>query len=361
MSERTIWGVHMPRELGTSPVEQGFVAIGWPDLGDLAAIAPSRDAFKAAYKQVYPGETPGTVAIGAGVPYRFIAEMAAGDLVVFPSKADRMVNIGVLENGYRYMPQASEDYPNRRPVRWLKHLPRAMFSQAALNEIGSAITLFRVTSNAEEFYAAVEGRAIEAAEIDSRSAEQVSAQVEDSTEDFIIKRLKDSQSAFQFEHFVAHLLKCMGYFARVTQASGDGGVDIIAHRDELGFEPPIIKVQCKQVFTNIGRPEVQQLHGAVEHGEHGLFVTLGVFTAEARTFERTKPNLRLLDGPSLIELIYAHYDSFEPRYQMLLPLKRTYIPAPVGSASDWSGDHPTASLLSDRAKSSKRRRGRSPS
>ena len=121
----------------------------------------------------------------------------------------------------------------------------------------------------------------------------------------------------------------MGYHSRVTQASADGGIDIIAHRDELGFEPPIIKVQCKQILSTIGRPEVQQLHGAIEIDEHGLFVTLGSFTADARTYERGKPNLRLIDGPTLIELIYSHYHEFDPRYQMLLPLKRTYIPGPV--------------------------------
>ena len=239
-----------------------------------------------------------------------------------------MVNIGVLERGYEYAPQANAKYPNRWPVRWLKQLPRTTFSQAALNEIGSAITLFRVTSNAEEFLAAVEGRTLHVEEIDAQSAERVSAQVEESTEDFIIKRLKNSQTPYQFEEFIAHLLTCMGYHARVTQASGDGGIDIIAHRDELGFEPPIIKVQCKQILSTIGRPDVQQLQGAVEHGEHGLFVTLGSFSSDARTFERTKPNIRLIDGPTLIELIYAHYDRFEPRYQMLLPLKRSYVPAP---------------------------------
>tara|TARA_B100001971_G_C17634679_1_gene260403 strand:+ start:135 stop:458 length:324 start_codon:yes stop_codon:yes gene_type:complete len=107
----------------------------------------------------------------------------------------------------------------------------------------------------------------------------------------------------------------MGYHARVTKASGDGGVDVIAHRDELGFEPPIIKVQVKQVLDQIGRPAVQQLHGAIETGEHGLFVTLGGFSNDARVFERRKPNLRLVDGDALIALIYSHYHKFEPRWQ----------------------------------------------
>jgi restriction system protein len=76
---------------------------------------------------------------------------------------------------------------------------------------------------------------------------------------------------------------------------------------------------------------VQKLFGAIEREEKGLFVTLGSFTADARTFEQTKPNLRLIDGAALIELIYTHYHQFEPRYQMLLPLKQSYIPGPIVS------------------------------
>jgi restriction system protein len=334
MTDKTIWGIHMRREHGLAPIEQGYIAIGWREMGDLTLLQPTREAFKAAYEVAYPNSKEQTVRTSAGVPYRFLVEMKPGDIVIFPSKPDRMVNIGVVEGDYTYQPQAPFDCPHRRAVHWMKHIPRASFSQPALNEIGSALTLFRVSSNADEFLAALEGETFEPDEIDEASAEAVSAQVEESTEDFIIKRLKTSQTPYQFEHFVAHLLKCMGYFSRVTQASGDGGVDIIAHRDELGFEPPIIKVQCKQILSTIGRPDVQKLFGAIEREEKGLFVTLGSFSADARTFEQTKPNLRLIDGPALIELIYEHYHQFEPRYQMLLPLKRSYIPGPIASASD---------------------------
>ncbi|HEV2567619.1 restriction endonuclease [Sphingomonas sp.] len=329
MSKRTIWGIHMPREHGLTPVQDGHVAIGWHQLGDLSQIKPTREAFKAAYARAFPNAKPGEIPVGAGLLYRFAVEMQPGDLVIFPSKPDRMVNIGVVDSPYIYDVSKPLNRPNIRRVAWLKHIPRTSFSQSALNEIGSALTLFQVSSNADEFIAALEGRSLEPEALDEASAERVAEQVEESTADFIIKRLKTAQTAYQFEHFVAHLLKCMGYFARVTQASGDGGVDIIAHRDELGFEPPIIKVQCKQITSTVGRPEVQQLHGAIEHGEHGLFVTLGGFSADARTFERTKPNLRLIDGEALIDLIYGHYHQFEPRYQMLLPLKRSYTPGTV--------------------------------
>lgn len=334
MTEKTIWGIHMPREHGLHPVENGYVAIGWHRLGDLSKIPPNREAFKAAYIAGYPEEKLGSVPVSAGVPFRFAVEMKQGDVVIFPSKPDRMVNIGMIDGNYHFEKVAAHDRPNLRNVKWLKHIPRSSFSQSALNEIGSALTLFKVSSNADEFLAALEGAAFQPEDLDEVSAERVSAQVEETTEDFIIKRLKSSQTPYQFEHFVAHLLKCMGYHSRVTQASGDGGIDIIAHRDELGFEPPIIKVQCKQILSTIGRPDVQQLHGAIESGEHGLFVTLGSFSNDARTFERMKPNLRLIDGAGLIELIYAHYHQFEPRYQMLLPLKRSYIPGTLGSDTE---------------------------
>ncbi|KUR79071.1 restriction endonuclease [Novosphingobium sp. FSW06-99] len=333
MTDRTIWGIHMRRDHGLAPIEQGYIAIGWTQMGDLSLIKPNRDAFKAAYQRAYPDEKPGKIPVSAGVVYRFAVEMKPGDIVIYPSKADRMVNIGILEGGFEYDAAAPFNCPQRRRVKWLQHIPRANFSQPALNEIGSAVTLFKVTTNADEFLAAMEGQSFEAEEIDEDSAERVTEQVEESTEDFIIKRLKTSQTPFQFEHFIAHLLKCMGYYARVTQMSGDGGVDIIAHRDELGFEPPIIKVQCKQVLTTIGRPDVQKLFGAIEREEKGLFVTLGPFSADAKTFEQTKPNLRLIDGSALIELIYEHYHEFEPRYQMLLPLKRSYIPGPIATAN----------------------------
>lgn len=332
MTEKAIWGIHMAREHGLAPVEMGYVAIGWHKMGDLSAIPPNRDAFKRRVAEAYPDKKPGAVPVNAGVIYRFVVEMKLGDIVVFPSKPDRMINIGVISGEYRYVPDGAVNCPNWRKIRWVKSIPRASFSQSSLNEIGSALTLFRISSNADEFLAAMEGHAFEADDVDADdevSAERVSMQVEESTEDFIIKRLKSSQTPYQFEHFIAHLLKCMGYFARVTQASGDGGIDIIAHRDELGFEPPIIKVQCKQILSTVGRPDVQQLHGAVESGEHGLFVTLGSFSSDARTFERTKPNMRLIDGATLIDLIYAHYHQFEPRYQMLLPLKRSYIPGSI--------------------------------
>jgi len=325
----TVWGYHTTEEVGTDPVDNGYAAIGWHELGDLTPLPPDREAFKARYEQIFVGAKPRTIQVSGGQVFRFIHELAIGDILVFPCKSDRRIYIGRVAGPYEYRPEKSATYPNRRPVDWLTSLEREAFSQDALYEAGSFLTLFRISNYAEEFVAALSGKpqtlahdADESREVAASLAEQF----EESTEDFVIRQLKSEQSPYEFEHFVAHLLQCMGYYARVTKASGDAGVDVIAHRDELGFEPPLIKVQCKQTLGTNDRPDVQKLYGAIEKDEKGLFVTLGSFSSGARTFEQTKSNLRLLDGKELVELIYAHYDKFAPRYRALIPLKRTYSP-----------------------------------
>lgn len=102
----------------------------------------------------------------------------------------------------------------------------------------------------------------------------------------------------------------MGYRTRVTEASGDGGFDVIAHRDPLGLEPPIIKVQCKRTLASIGAPDVQKLTGTLAPGgsELGLFVTLGSYSKDAQHLGRTRQDLRLVNGSELVDLIVEHYD-----------------------------------------------------
>ena len=255
--EAVVWGLHIKHMFGDAPIEHGYIAIGWHELGDVSKLAPTRQAFKEAYVVAIPGSKPGTVPVSAGQIFRFVHEMQVGDIVVYPSRHDRMIHIGRVAGTYKFIVDAIEEYPHRRPVDWLTHVSRDEFSQNALYEIGAAMTLFRITSNADEFLSAITGqRPIQPEEVDDEAAALIAEQFEESTEDFVIKRLKNAQTAYEFEHFIAHLLHCMGYYARVTKASGDGGVDVIAHRDELGFEPPIIKVQCKQSLNQSGRPDV---------------------------------------------------------------------------------------------------------
>lgn len=243
---------------------------------------------KAKLAATYPDAKPGAIRIWAGVLLRFAREMAVGDIVIWPNKQDSTLNFGKIGGEYRHE-SCVETQRNRRSVAWLKTgVPRAQFSQGALYEVGSAVTLFKVKNHEAEFLASLNGGSQvvdppvsrddndEAATTTAEEAPNAE-RIETHSRDFVVKRLMDQIDGIKFEHFVAHLLTCMGFRTQVTPASGDGGFDIIAHRDPLGLEPPIIKVQCKRTISAIGQPDVQKLTGTLVPGgnELGLFVTLG--------------------------------------------------------------------------------------
>ncbi|WP_374396442.1 restriction endonuclease [Sphingopyxis sp.] len=333
-----LWGVHMPEWIGDDPIERGFVCLGWPAAGDIFALPNDREAYKTELQRTHPGRKLGTIRIDAGILLRFAHEISAGDIIVYPSKHNRMVNIGrATGKRWREPGYGREDYelPNFNGVDWLGQFPRSDFSQSALYEIGSFITLFRVRNHADEFLAKI-GAAVaipsepEANDIqtpdDDAVSQNASLLAEETTADFVLRRIHNGLSGFEFEHFAAHLMECMGYTARVTEKTGDGGVDVIAHKDALGFQPPIIKIQCKRQSAQVGEPEVSQLLGTLGEGEYALFLTLGSYSRQARIRERNSPRLRLIDGEQLVEMILDHYPQMSPRFRNMLPLRQIYVP-----------------------------------
>lgn len=342
---KNVWGIHMDRSVGLTPIEHGFVGIGWPELGDLSKFT-DRESLKLALKDVQPTSTESSIRSQSSPLFRFINEMNIGDYVVYPSKTDRMIYVGIISSDYYFDETITDDeYQSRRKVSWITSsgIPRNTFSQSTLNELGAFITIFRVkqhTSN--EIFKHLGLTEVIESEVEVRTdleeeltenlddkeflAKSINETAKTSTEDFIIEQLHSNLNGYQFEEFVAHLLECMGYIARITQRSGDGGVDIIAHKDVLGFEPPIIKVQCKRTQSANGLPEINQLLGTLGDDEYALFVNLGSYTIQARNKATNKSRLRLIDGKELVSLIYKYYDSFSPQYRALLPLRKIYVP-----------------------------------
>lgn len=334
--EAVIWGIHAGKtgDADSLFLKGNWVAVGWAKVGDLGALKADREAFKAKVSEVYPDKKAGAIPNNAGQLFRFVYEMKPGDIIVYPSKRDRQIHLGRVEGGYKYDPSREAGYPNLRPVKWLRAVPRTNFSQGALYEIGSAMSLFQVKTYAEEFRTALEGRMTPPPVSQDDTVAPVAEDIEENTRVFILKRLAQELKGYPFAEFVAHLLGVMGYRTRVSPEGPDGGIDIIAHKDELGFEPPIIKVQVKSTEGSIGDPLVSALSGKVGPSEFGLLVTLGTFTTQARNFARSKSNLRLIDGDGLVAIVLQHYEQFDSRYKGLLPLKRVYVPEPLEEAEE---------------------------
>jgi len=326
--EQTVWGIHAGRtgDADSLFLKSGVVALGWTKIGDLLSLPADREAFKESVARAYPEKKPGYVPVAAGELFRFVHEMQPGDLVIYPSKRDRHVHIGKVIGPYAYKPQPEPGYPHHRSVQWLKAVPRTHFSQGALYEIGSALSFFQVKTYTDEFRAAVEGKAPAPPVSSDDTVALVAEDIEETTRDFILKRLAQDLKGHALAEFVAHLLGDMGFRTRVSAEGPDHGVDIVAHRDELGFEPPIIKVQVKSTEGSVGEPVVSALYGKVGSDEYGLVISLGTFTNQAKDFANSRTNLRLIDGEELVGLILQHYERFDSKYKALLPLKRVYVP-----------------------------------
>jgi len=328
MEYNIMWGIHAGRTGAAKDLflKKKRVAIGWSEMGDLSRLNPNREAFKEVLAETYPNARKGAIPINAGVLFRFVHEIQVGDLVIYPSKDDRMVHIGRIIGPYKYDPEISSQYPNQRSAKWLDSFPRTKFSQGALYEIGSAVTLFQVKSYSDEFVSVLEGKTVPISPGEDETIPFVIEDIKQTTNDFIIKTLSQELKGHPFAEFVAHLLEKIGYHTRVSPPGPDRGIDIIAHKDELGFEPPIIKVQVKSSDSNIGRPEVSQLFGSIGEKEFGLFIALSGFTSQAISFAASKTNLRLIDGDGFIKLILTYYEKLDSRYKGILPLKQVYIP-----------------------------------
>lgn len=152
-NEKNLWGIHAGKtgNANTLFLKKNCIAIGWAEMGNLADLPVGWDDLKAKVAAVYPNAKPGAIPNYAGQLFRFAQEIKPGDWVVYPSKADRMVYLGEVTGAYRYDPKTDFGYPNVRSVKWLKSLPRTHFSQGALYEIGSAMSLFQVRNYADEF------------------------------------------------------------------------------------------------------------------------------------------------------------------------------------------------------------------
>lgn len=143
----TFWGIHNDRP-EIDPLSDEAVRIGWDELGDLSAIAPTRDAFREAVAAAYPDD-PKSVGSSGGTLYRFVHEMQAGDIVVNPNRANRTLRIGRVSGPYEY--RVTPEYRHWRPVEWLiPALSRDEFSEAAQNELSAATTLFQIRTSVPE-------------------------------------------------------------------------------------------------------------------------------------------------------------------------------------------------------------------
>jgi len=105
----------------------------------------------------------------------------------------------------------------------------------------------------------------------------------------------------QFESLVSEAFRRKGFIVIDNIEDGpDGGVDL-----RLRKNGQVVFVQCKHwKARSVGVKVVRELYGvmAAKSVKHGIVVTFGEFTSEAREFVKSN-SITLIDGPTLTQMI----------------------------------------------------------
>ena len=106
-----------------------------------------------------------------------------------------------------------------------------------------------------------------------------------------------------FEELVRRLLERIGFEARTTKTSHDGGIDVIAVNPQPIIGGTVI-VQCKRYSHVVGAPVVRDLYGALTHegASKGILITTSWYSPDARRFAQDKP-IELIDREKLQQLL----------------------------------------------------------
>jgi restriction system protein len=117
------------------------------------------------------------------------------------------------------------------------------------------------------------------------------------TTDNNINESLENVSPIDFEHHCADILRSAGWNARVTQASGDQGIDIVAELDGVRAV-----FQCKKYSAPVGNAAVQEIiAGKVfEQADVAAVVTNSTYTKSARALAQSS-GVHLLHVSDLME------------------------------------------------------------
>ncbi|MCK4373875.1 MAG: restriction endonuclease [Candidatus Brocadiae bacterium] len=319
-------------------LENGLAVIGWDDLRDLSDVQ-DREALRELMREAYP--SPDNYKIGnyVGQVWAFRGRIKEGDLVVLPLKTQPFIAIGKVNGPYLYRADNPQGAHHVRPVDWQKtDIPRSAFGQDLLYSLGAFMTVCRISrNNAEERIQVILAtgedpqvqRPPEAEEeaTDVVAPPDIEVYAREQIREFIGRQFKEHDLA----SLVGAILRAQGYKTKVSTPGPDGGVDIIAGRGALGFDPPRLCVQVKASKSAQDVRAVREFQAVVGNfgADQGLFVSWGGYTKEAlKEGRRVFFQLRLWDDADLVSAVLESYDGLPEDIKAELPLQRLWMLVP---------------------------------
>lgn len=306
-------------------LKQGVSVIGWSDLPDLSRIG-SQEELRSLCEKTYPDATPARISNFVGQLWSFRERIQTGDLIALPLKSQAAIAIGKVTGPYQYRTDLPGGPFHTRPVTWIRtDIPRSAFDQDLLYSLGAFMTVCRIERNNAEarIQALLQGQAPLPPEPEQEAVADIEQYARDQIVAYISRRFKGHDLA----RLVNEVLRARGYHTQLSPSGPDGGVDIIAGRGAMGFDPPRACVQVKSGDAPVDVGVLRELQGVMKNfrAEQGLLVSWGGFKssviAEAR---RLFFEIRLWDAGDLVRAVLEDYERMSPELQAELPLKRIW-------------------------------------
>lgn len=316
-------------------IDRGRAVIGWDGLPDLSEV-DTREKLTELMREAYPDASNYKLGNYVGQVWAFKSRIQPKeDLVVLPLKTRSVIAIGRPTGPYEYCAENPEGARHTRPVEWIRtDIPRTAFDQDILYSLGAFMTVCQIRRNKaeERIKAVLEGReqlppgATEETS-DEEAGPVAGIDIEELAGDQIRTFISQKFRGHELARLVGLVLQAQGYQTRISPAGPDGGVDVIAGRGPMGFDPPRLCVEVKSSDSPVDVGVLRELQGVMRNfgAEQGLLVSWGGFKQsvlkEARQlfFE-----IRLWDAGDLVKVLLEHYDRLTDELQAELPLKRIW-------------------------------------
>jgi restriction system protein len=323
------------------------IYLSWGGLAHNLGKLKDRKDVQAILTEIYPNFEPKKQQNHASQIWAFSHRMSPGDWVCVPSKR-KTIHIGEITGEYTFVPNGEDPYYHYRTVKWLeKDIPRTNFNQDILYAMGAICAICQIKRNDAE----TRVRAMQANDWKSVGI-KVSTTGKDGTpeddpdgvpdldqiaRDHIARLIFSKYKGHGMELLVEAILRAQGFTTYHSDKGPDGGIDILAAPDTLGFGHPRICVQVKSQDTPLERPVLDQLVGTMQNvqADQGLLVCWGGFKPTIqREIGRLFFKVRLWDQNDLIDHFLANYDKFDEDLRAELPLKRIWTVASTEDDDD---------------------------
>lgn len=297
----------VPEALATNEI-----SIGWPLATGL--LDPALDYWQSreVVKGVYHAQEPGYQKAGGNASqlWRFIREMAVGDLVVVPHGGK--FHVAEVAGPVRYDPRRVEAHSAfRRPVRWLSSgqpIPRAQ----ARSALQSRMKVYQTCADASDLITEIQ---------DAVAGEGVAGTAPSFGSDLRVRLIEEAKAeitsgrmdSYSFEQLVATVLRSLGASeVRIVARSLDKGADLVATFSLADTLHIRLAVQAKHFRPDppVGAHVVDQLVAGMdaEQTSLGWVATSGSFSPEAEARKREIEEERgiqieLVDGDQLAAMI----------------------------------------------------------